>query len=46
MSKLKIWLIIAMIIIPILGFLFDVYALFLFLPLGVLSIKNEGKSDE
>ena len=39
--KNKYWLITAMILIPIIGLMFNIYAIFLFLPLGFLYRKHE-----
>ncbi len=38
--KNKYWLITAMILIPIIGLMFNIYAIFLFLPLGFLYSKT------
>ena len=40
MLKNKNFLIFLMIIIPLIGFLFKIYALFLIFPLGVFSLKK------
>ena len=38
--KKRNWLILLMIIVPIVGYLFNIYALFLILPLGLFELKR------